>query len=814
MTTRISEFVVKHIYVGQATSGLESVQRDNIKEQENDDDHDHAYTVVNKLEIDQPRIDDDDDDDVCDTIQNNNNVERDLDQPRIDDGSDDHYDTIQNNNNVETDKSRIKDGSEDDHNDTIQNNNNNNNKLDQPRIEDGSDDDDHNEKQNTNDATTKTTQVEEKKKIKRKKNKKTPFVEPGIEVAGVNDECNYPYRYGNVIDVKGVDISKDWTEEILGQYLKEAGFVRGSEKSPSIKAEITPICIQFATLLMNEISRLLDQDLEFTLNRTGNGKMDLDRAFTGMATPLFGVMQRHLPPSYTYMATLFVVSAYVMGLPGYGRGPLANIVKVMLVEMNKEIPRNHPYLLAKIKYTNNRYYSLVYQQRFVEWDKPKLTQYLLNNGIRKFSTTKYPATQDNFNYQQLKVKWDREKITKYLQHNGVRQLRTDKYPPTKENFNCIIALCKAIIGAFIMKNNTNLYTSEQVMEMLQRDQETVESALDKMGRMALPYWELDEEWAFNFHTTNKEKVEAAFDTILGTAQKLYENGDKSAAISMIQNLQSEEFMEQIPTTSTKQQKKKKKSDISNDLKIINNIIYLDHDGVEDYSNIVSLKFQSNFQIKSLGQSSNYTKCTQCIERVVAITPELLNILSTGTYPSCITLCSQFSGETCFLICANTGIGKFGYEFPKDADPLHFCQQASLCPLNEGTPVARTEAIASSPSNPQIGDTLLIKATVFFENALGLGVYQLNITDVDNNLILSNTTLLYDQAASSLAEFELSIDTSDYTFQDGESYQLTSQICGLNCYSVGLYKGSFNLGITTSTINFSSNDNYAHVVIHN
>ncbi|EGG13449.1 hypothetical protein DFA_11210 [Cavenderia fasciculata] len=287
--------------------------------------------------------------------------------------------------------------------------------------------------------------------MKKKKNrniKKTPFVEPGTEVAGVNDEHNYQYNYGNVIEVKGVDIKKNWTEATLGQYFKDAGFVKGSGNTPRNKAEITPFFIKFASKLMSMLQK--EDGKVLCLELTGNGMKDFDNAFNLIG--LEQLLHPGMPPSYKRMATFLVVSAYVMGLPGFGRGSLPNIIKDTLVlEMNREIPRNYPDLIIKIQYTWNRYYGLAEQHRLVQWDTQKLAVFLQGNSIRQYSTTRYPRTQR----------------------------RVDR----------IIALSHLVICLIIKYEKIN------PKDVMIKD-ESVESAIDNMGRLAIRYWNSRQHYAF------------------------------------------------------------------------------------------------------------------------------------------------------------------------------------------------------------------------------------------------------------------------------------------------------------------------------
>ncbi|EGG13445.1 hypothetical protein DFA_11206 [Cavenderia fasciculata] len=313
--------------------------------------------------------------------------------------------------------------------------------------------------QSTTTTTTTNEELKEEEEGGKKKKKnnartgrgklnKTLIVEPGSVLAGINDEQDYIYDYGNVITVKGVDISKPWTEEKLGKYLKDAGFVKGSANTASNKAEMTPFYLQFSNRVVSIIlshQGKFDQFKNMTL--TGNGSTDFNNAFSSIATEAFERMRTNLPPSYGFITALLVVGAYQMGVSGFGRGSLPNIVKHSLVERNKEIPRDLPELYTKLNYTFNIYHCIVDQQ--------------------------------------YKVVWDKTKMTEYLQKNGVRQFRTNRYQRTKHINDNIIDLCKLVMNLIFR----NTKSKEPVPRM-----DTVESAIDKMGRLAHRHWNSKEQW--------------------------------------------------------------------------------------------------------------------------------------------------------------------------------------------------------------------------------------------------------------------------------------------------------------------------------
>ncbi|EGG13448.1 hypothetical protein DFA_11209 [Cavenderia fasciculata] len=220
-------------------------------------------------------------------------------------------------------------------------------------------DDDNNEKsylviKNIQDQATSTTTTnliqseEKKKKKKKKKNKKIQK-----ETLATDDEPEQKINYGNVVDVK-VDTSKPWTEDTVGQFLSDAGFVRGSGNTPRNKADITPIYIKFASKLLSMLSK--DGGKLLCLELTGNGMNDLDNAFNLIGSR--AVLQPSLPPSFYKMASYLVVAAYIQS-------------------------------------TYHQYYGLADQQLKVVWDKTNLIQYLQTNTIRQYSTTKHPATPSN-----------------------------------------------------------------------------------------------------------------------------------------------------------------------------------------------------------------------------------------------------------------------------------------------------------------------------------------------------------------------------------------------------------------------------------
>ncbi|EGG18211.1 hypothetical protein DFA_03698 [Cavenderia fasciculata] len=274
------------------------------------------------------------------------------------------------------------------------------------------------------------------------------------------------YDYGNVIDVQ-VDIDKEWTEEILGQYLKDAGFVRGSDNTPSNKARLTPVCVVFANRVFLQVASFQNKDEALQVQRSGNGLEDYNKAFKAIGSPILKLLYPFLPPSIIWLATLLVVGAYITGLPGYGRGTLPNTVKRCLVAMNREIPRNHSNLMDKIMYVWNRFHCLPDYQRLVEWNQAKLTQYLKNNTLRQYSTTRYPSTQDN---------WDR-----------------------------IVILCKLMTTLIVVPNNPQHYSPEFALNFL-LEGESAQSAMIRMGRMALPHWDQQDKWVGNSIASLQETV--------------------------------------------------------------------------------------------------------------------------------------------------------------------------------------------------------------------------------------------------------------------------------------------------------------------
>ncbi|EGG16763.1 hypothetical protein DFA_07741 [Cavenderia fasciculata] len=222
----------------------------------------------------------------------------------------------------------------------------------------------------------------------------------------------------------------------------------------STKAAMTPIYIQFAEKLLSFIacSRQCCENYQ-CVEITGNGKIDLNNAINVLSCQLFQEKNDTIPPSYTLMASLLVVLSYLMGLSGFGRGCIPNIVKKTLVEKNAVIPRIGSELYTKINYCWNRYYALVDQHHKIVWDQSKMTQYLLNNGIRQFSTSKFPTNPEN-----------------------LRNI----YIPCKM---VVSVINKTILGMDGQKANTPPVV----------DIEAAESVIQEMGRMILPLWKSTEK---------------------------------------------------------------------------------------------------------------------------------------------------------------------------------------------------------------------------------------------------------------------------------------------------------------------------------
>ncbi|EGG13446.1 hypothetical protein DFA_11207 [Cavenderia fasciculata] len=314
---------------------------------------------------------------------------------------------------------------------------------------------------------------------------------------------------------RGTNTTKNWNEATLEQYLKNAGFVRGSDNTPSYKAELISISIQFVQCVLTEAYKDSDEKL-ITLTLTGDGDVDFESAFTIFGSP-YSLLWEYLPlPSYNFMLSLLVVGAYVMGLPGYGCGCIPYSIKRHLEKLmiDIDIPRNMSDLGETITKSFNENYCLIQQKqlRSVVWDKTKMEHYLFYNNIRLFSTTRYAATE--------------------------------------ENLFCTIALCKAIMGNIIMNNNPTIYTVEQTKEVVQRE-ETVNEALDRLGCMALQHWKTEKVWwAINMKMN-----------VLGVTLMAFQTGVFHVYPPLIPHLQSEmlnflphpyfEFSDDIQTTFNK-----------------------------------------------------------------------------------------------------------------------------------------------------------------------------------------------------------------------------------------------------------------------
>ncbi|EGG13440.1 hypothetical protein DFA_11201 [Cavenderia fasciculata] len=308
-------------------------------------------------------------------------------------------------------------------------------------------------------STPDNVTIDEKKKKKKKDKKKrssslsAPYFEPGEFVKGLPDEKDYVYNYDNVIDVQ-VDTEKQWTEATLANYLKDAGFVRGSLDGYQYKksrSNIIPLFIHFTNKILFQAGKHHNNGV-FQVGGE-NSKVvreEFVEAFSFIGSDVLGKMGTRLPPPYCMMATLLVVAGYTMGFPNYCQGRLADTIKHTLVKFNLEIPRNHQDLAIKTQYHYNRYFSMVDKQRMVEWDKSNLTNYLKYNLIGQYSTT--------------------------------------RYPPTEENYERIIAMSKMIMIEVFFNNYNN---EDKPVD----DTDSVEVVLCKMGHMVYKYWAKQDEWA-------------------------------------------------------------------------------------------------------------------------------------------------------------------------------------------------------------------------------------------------------------------------------------------------------------------------------
>ncbi|EGG17451.1 hypothetical protein DFA_08446 [Cavenderia fasciculata] len=310
-----------------------------------------------------------------------------------------------------------------------------------------------------------TTQVvppkpEGEKKKKKKKKKTTPaqlLTEPTRVVR--DDGIDYPYNYGKIVDVKGVDLKKPWNEATLDKYLSDAGFARASDTSEATKTKLLPVYIKFCNKLMFEMLDLIPNPNQKAQTYVAKGNLDADYfcCYNPMCTIPFEITNKHMVPAYVTMATMLVVGGYTMGLPGFGRDRIADIIKERLVRLNRSIPRRTPDLTAKIMHTYNRYFGIVDEQLPIVWDLSKLTWYLENNTIRKYRPTKYKL--------------------------NVKTMTT-------------LTLITEMVVCDIMDQNRSQYHEKDLLLMSDiHSQKTPEKALDVMGSFAIRHWDVKKQWA-------------------------------------------------------------------------------------------------------------------------------------------------------------------------------------------------------------------------------------------------------------------------------------------------------------------------------
>ncbi|EGG23444.1 hypothetical protein DFA_05577 [Cavenderia fasciculata] len=130
----------------------------------------------------------------------------------------------------------------------------------------------------------------------------------------------------------------------------------------------------------------------------------------------------------------------------------------MLIKVDRDttIPRINPYLTGMLLNTNQSYRVHVDEQLNIVWDKDAMTTYLMTNSICKYTRTRYPQTEQTVSRLGL--------------------------------------LSKLTMAIHIVQNNRAKFPKKQWIKIM-KQAESLEMAIDKLGKMALPYWKVHQQWA-------------------------------------------------------------------------------------------------------------------------------------------------------------------------------------------------------------------------------------------------------------------------------------------------------------------------------
>ncbi|EGG24140.1 countin3 [Cavenderia fasciculata] len=189
--------------------------------------------------------------------------------------------------------------------------------------------------------------------------------------------------------------------------------------------------------------------------------------------------------------------------------------------------------------------------------------------------------------------------------------------------------------------------------------------------------------------------------------------------------------------------------------------------------------------------STTSQCQNCLVQSNSASSQIKQLLQSFTFSSCSSLCSEITitnQDICLIVCNAFGITTYTSNFLKEDDVIYFCQVAQQCPTNNA-PNAYVQQVVSTPKYATRGQKVEVDATIYVQDALGIGQVLFNVTDSNSNSIFTSAYVLTNYASYSQVTLGIPVDTT--SLKSGTSYETTVTVCSGTCDSI--YPGSKWLG---------------------
>jgi len=178
---------------------------------------------------------------------------------------------------------------------------------------------------------------------------------------------------------------------------------------------------------------------------------------------------------------------------------------------------------------------------------------------------------------------------------------------------------------------------------------------------------------------------------------------------------------------------------------------------------------------------------QAIDELVEI------IANSGVLGSCNALCSQLTNEleatVCNLLCDYIGIKAFVTLLDDaDPDPIFYCEEITVCPINLYAKGVITKAVVNPPSGPA-GTNFNILVTYQITNITGTGTLEIDINPPasdggspfgDSELLVAQPPAVYQ------VQFQLDTTPSEQEAFSPGSYLTQISLCEGTCGSTHSY----------------------------